>query len=278
MVWFRKPKYTIVSPKKKDMPDGLWKKCVSCGEIIYNKKLEENLQVCPKCNFHFRIGAWERIKTFADPGSFREYDKDMGPADPLQFTDSKPYPERLLEAQERTGLKEAVLTGEAAIGKLPVVVGVLDFGFMGGSMASVVGEKICRAIERAREEKLPLVMMCSSGGARMQEGIFSLMQMSKTSAALGLFSEASMPYISVLTNPTTGGVSASFAFLGDIIIAEPKALIGFAGPRVIKQTIQQELPEGFQTSEFLLKHGMIDMIASRLELKSVLVKLIRSLT
>ena len=278
MVWFRKPKYTIVAPKKKDMPDGLWTKCESCGGIVYNKKVEENFKVCPKCDYHFQMSAWERVKMLADTETFREYDSDMRSADPLKFSDSKPYTERLAEAQEKTGLTEAVLTGEMTVEELPVVVGILDFSFMGGSMASVVGEKITRAVERARERRFPIIMVCSSGGARMQEGILSLMQMSKTSAALGLFSEDSLPYIAVLTNPTTGGVSASFASLGDIIIAEPKALIGFAGPRVIKQTIQQELPKGFQTSEFLLEHGMIDMIVRRPELKLTLARLIRFVT
>jgi acetyl-CoA carboxylase carboxyl transferase subunit beta len=278
MVWFRKPKYTILAPKKKDMPDGLWTKCQSCGEIVYNKKLEENFKVCPKCDYHFQMNAWERVKMLADTDTFQEYDRDMKSIDPLKFNDSKSYAERLSEAQEKTGLAEAVITGEMIIEGAPVVIGILDFSFMGGSMASVVGEKVTRAIERARERRLPLIMVCSSGGARMQEGILSLMQMSKTSAALGLFAEDSLPYIAVLTNPTTGGVSASFASLGDIVIAEPKALIGFAGPRVIKQTIQQELPPGFQTAEFLLEHGMIDMIIRRPELKLTLAKLIRFLT
>jgi len=278
MVWFRKPKYTIVAPKKKDMPDGLWTKCESCGSIVYNKKVEENFRVCPKCDYHFQMSAWERVKMLADTDTFQEYDRDIKSTDPLKFSDTKPYTERLTEAQEKTGLTEAVLTGEMTVEGLPVVVGVLDFGFMGGSMASVVGEKVTRAVERARERRFPIIMVCSSGGARMQEGILSLMQMSKTSAALGLFSEDSLPYIAVLTNPTTGGVSASFASLGDIIIAEPKALIGFAGPRVIKQTIQQELPKGFQTAEFLLEHGMIDMIVRRPELKLTLARLIRFVT
>ena len=260
------------------MPDGLWTKCESCGEIVYNKKLEENCRVCTKCSFHFRMSAWERVKMLADTDTFQEYDIDIKPLDPLKFSDSKPYTERLAEAQKKTGLNEAVVTGQMTIEKMPAVLGVLDFGFMGGSMASVVGEKITRAIERAREKRLPLIIVCSSGGARMQEGILSLMQMSKTSAALGFFSEDSLPYISVVTNPTTGGVSASFASLGDIIISEPKALIGFAGPRVIKETIQQELPSGFQTAEFLLEHGMIDMITKRTELKSTLAGLISLLT
>ena len=278
MVWFRKPKYTILAPKKKDIPDGLWTKCESCSEIVYNKQLEENFRVCPKCNYHFRVGALERIVMLADEGSFHEYDKDMMPTDPLKFTDSKRYSERLTRAREKTGLTEAAATGEITIEGLPAVIGVLDFGFMGGSMASVVGEKICRAVETARERKIPFITVSSSGGARMQEGLFSLMQMAKTSSALGLFSEDNLPYIAVLANPTTGGVSASFASLGDIIIAEPRALIGFAGPRVIKQTIRQELPSGFQRAEFLLEHGMIDMIVSRQELKSTLAKLIRFLT
>jgi len=278
MAWFRKPKFTVFSKKKKDIPGGLWTKCGGCGDIVYNRRLRENFKVCPKCNYHFRMTARERIDMLADSESFVEYDRELATADPLEFADSKPYSERIQEAQKSTGMSEAIITGEMKINGLPVVAGVLDFGFMGGSMGSVVGEKVTRAIEKAREKQFALVFVCSSGGARMQEGILSLMQMPKTSAALGVFGEEGLPYISVLSNPTSGGVSASFGFLGDVIIAEPKALICFAGPRVIKQTIQQELPRGFQTSEFLLEHGMIDMIVSRPQLTGTIAKMIRLLT
>ena len=278
MVWFRKPKYTIFSSKKKDMPDGLWMKCESCLEIIYNKQLEENFRVCPKCGFHFQVNSSERLQMLADEGSFVETDANISSGDPLKFTDKKPYTERITKAREETGMAEACITGTADFDGVRAAVAVLDFRFMGGSMASVVGEKVCRAIEKSTDEKIPLVIVSASGGARMQEGMLSLMQMSKTSAALGRQHKAGLPYISILTNPTTGGVSASFAFLGDIIIAEPGALIGFAGPRVIKQTIHQELPRGFQTSEFLLEHGMIDMIVPRQELRAKTCRLLRLLT
>ncbi len=278
MVWFRKPRYTIFSSKKKDMPDGLWTKCESCSEIIYNKQLNENCRVCPKCGHHFKINAAERIEMLVDPDSFEETNADLHSGDPLSFKDSKPYAERLIKAREDTGLAEACITGTGDLDGVRTSLAVLDFRFMGGSMASVVGEKVCRAIEKSTEEKIPLVIVSASGGARMQEGILSLMQMTKTSAALGMQAKTGCPYISILTNPTTGGVSASFAFLGDVIIAEPRALIGFAGPRVIKQTIHQELPRGFQTSEFLLDHGMIDLIVTRQELKTTVCRLLRLLT
>jgi acetyl-CoA carboxylase carboxyl transferase subunit beta len=278
MAWFRKPKYTIFSSKKKDMPDGLWTKCESCSEIIYNKQLEDNLRVCPKCGFHFQVNAAERIAMLADPGTFVEEHKNITSLDPLSFKDSRPYTERIENAMAETGLNEACIAGWAEFEGIKASAAVLDFRFMGGSMASAVGEKVCRAIEKSAEEKIPLIIVSASGGARMQEGILSLMQMSKTSAALSMQSKTGCPYISILTNPTTGGVSASFAFLGDVIIAEPGALIGFAGPRVIKQTIHQELPRGFQTSEFLLEHGMIDLISPRRELRETTCRLLRLLT
>ncbi len=278
MAWFRKSKYTIFSSKKKDIPDGLWTKCESCSEIIYNKQLDENLKVCPKCGFHFRINSLERICMLADPDSFAEENAEIYSTDPLDFTDQEPYRERIEKARKQTGLAEACVTGKALMEGIPVALGVLDFRFMGGSMASVVGEKICRLIEKASAERISLLIVSASGGARMQEGVLSLMQMSKTSAALGMQEKTGCPYISIVTNPTTGGVSASFAFLGDVIIAEPGALIGFAGPRVIKQTIHQELPRGFQTAEFLLQHGMIDMIVRRPELKKTICRLLRLLT
>ncbi len=277
MAWFRKPKYTIFA-QKKDIPDGLWTKCDACSEIIYNKQLEENLRVCPKCSHHFQIGAQERLRMLADEGSFAACNSDLQPSDPLVFSDKKPYRERIEETQKETGLTEACITGRALMGGMPVVLAALDFRFMGGSMGSVVGEKICRAIEMSTAEKLPIIIVSASGGARMQEGVFSLMQMLKTSAALGRYEEAGQPFISILTHPTTGGVSASFAFLGDVIIAEPRALIGFAGPRVIKQTIHQELPRGFQTAEFLLEHGMLDIIVHRRELRTTVCRLLRLLT
>ena len=257
------------------MPDGLWTKCQSCGQPIYNKTLEENFQVCPKCNFHFVLGAWKRIDLLIDKDTFQEYDKDIQPTDPLEFKGPKSYVEKVLEDQEATGLKEAAIMGEGLLNKKRIIFGVTDSHFIMGSMGSVVGEKITRAIEKARDKKLPLIIVSGSGGgARMQEGMFSLMQMAKTSAALNYLHQANLPYISVLTNPTMAGVMASFAGLGDIIIAEPKALIGFTGPRVIEQTIRQKLPEGFQRSEFLLKHGLIDMIVHRKNLKTTLSQLL----
>jgi len=261
------------------MPDGLWTKCKGCGSPIYNKSLKEGLMVCPKCNYHFVLGAWERINITIDPNTFHEYDKDILPTDPLEFKGTKTYPEKISQDQDVTGLKEAAIIGEGLLDNKRIVFGVTDSGFIMGSMGSVVGEKITRATEKATEEKLPLVIVSGSGGgARMQEGMFSLMQMAKTSAALSRHHKAGLPYISVLTNPTMAGVMASFAGLGDIIIAEPKALIGFTGPRVIEQTIRQKLPEGFQRSEFLLEHGLIDMIVHRKNLKATLSQLIDYLT
>ncbi|MCK4325203.1 acetyl-CoA carboxylase carboxyltransferase subunit beta [bacterium] len=271
MVWFRKPKYIAVSPTKKEMPDGLWTKCEDCGEIIYNKELEENIKVCSKCNYHFRLGARERISLLLDEDSLQEYDRDMSSSDPLSFQGVKSYKEKLSEDQSKTGLIEAVVTGEGRLNGHPLIISVTDYRFIMGSMGSVVGEKITRAIERAMEKKLPFLSISGSGGgARMYEGMLSLMQMAKTSGAVAKLGEKGLLFISLLTDPTMGGVAASFASLGDIVIAEPKALIGFAGPRVIRETIGEELPPGFQKAEFMLEHGLIDMIVPRKELKVTL--------
>ncbi|NOZ63396.1 MAG: acetyl-CoA carboxylase carboxyltransferase subunit beta [Caldiserica bacterium] len=264
--------------RKRGIPDGVWTKCPSCEEIVYSKELEAKLKVCPKCNYHFRLTWQERLEQLVEPDSFQQIDTELLPTDPLNFVDLKNYSDRLKEAQEKTGLQEAIVTGIGNIGPHRVVIGIMDFSFLGGSMGSVVGEKITRALELAMREKLPVVMVCASGGARMQEGILSLMQMAKTSAAVGKLHEAGLPYITVLTDPTTGGVSASFAYLGDIIIAEPKALIGFAGPRVIEKTIGQKLPEGFQRAEFVYKHGLLDIVVKRKDLKDTLIKILNLLT
>ncbi|MEW6739055.1 MAG: acetyl-CoA carboxylase, carboxyltransferase subunit beta [Nitrospirota bacterium] len=273
MAWFKKTR-EVKAEKKVKIPEGLWVKCDSCKEIIYKKEIEKNLQVCPKCNYHFRISASERINLIADEGSFVEMDAELSTTDPLDFKDTLPYKNRLEENKKKTGLKEAAIYGDAAINQRHVVLAIMDFSFMGGSMGSVVGEKISRAAERALDEKIPLVVVSSSGGARMQEGMFSLMQMAKVSAAISKLKEAGVLYIAILADPTFGGVTASFAMLGDIIIAEPRSLIGFAGPRVIEQTIKQQLPENFQRAEFLLEHGMIDVVVERKELKNTVYKLI----
>lgn len=272
MGWFNRDRAPKGGGNRKvsRLPDGLWSKCNNCNEIIYNKELERNLYVCPKCNYHFRISSQKRIFLTLDKDSFVEYDPNIPSTDPLKFKDVKRYKDRLKENQKNTGMKDAAVTGEGKIDGISVMVGILDFSFMGGSMGVAVGEKITRLIERATEKKYPLIIFSSSGGARMQEGIFSLMQMAKTTAALGRFGETGLPYISILTDPTTGGVTASFAMLGDIILAEPKALIGFAGPRVIEQTIKQKLPEGFQRAEYLLEHGMVDAIVERKDIKDTL--------
>jgi acetyl-CoA carboxylase carboxyl transferase subunit beta len=268
MSWFRRTKKKLQgSAQKKSVPDGLWRKCDFCGEILYVKELEKRLWVCSKCDYHFMIGTEDYIEILCDPGSFRETHTGIRSSDPLDFRDSKRYRDRIREYTKKTGRDEAVVTGFAQMAGRDVVLAIMDFSFMGGSMGSVVGEKISRAMNDSIEKHRPLVVVSRSGGARMQESIFSLMQMAKTSAMLSKMSEERIPYISILTNPTTGGVTASFASLGDVIIAEPKALIGFAGPRVIQQTIRQELPEGFQRSEFLLRHGMIDMVCSRNKLR-----------
>jgi acetyl-CoA carboxylase carboxyl transferase subunit beta len=275
MALFGKPKYTIVRLKKKEMPDGVWTKCEGCSAVLYNKNLEENLKVCPKCDHHFILGAYERIKLLLDQDSFQEFDKDMSSMDPLDFKGPKTYKDKLSEAQRVTGLKEAAVFGQGLLNDKKVIVAVTDSRFIMGSMGSVVGEKITRAIETATKNKLPLIIVSGSGGgARMYEGMFSLMQMSKTCAALAKHHRARLVFISVLTNPTMAGVMASFAGIGDVIMAEPRALIGFTGPRVIEQTIKAKLPPGFQSSEFLLSHGLIDMIIHRKALKETLGKLI----
>jgi acetyl-CoA carboxylase carboxyl transferase subunit beta len=273
----KKPKYTIVKVAKRrgDIPNDLWTKCEDCKELIYNKKLEENMHVCPKCNFHFNLNAPDRIKVTIDEGTFKEMDPDMESLDPISFEGPKTYKEKIVKDQEATKLKDAVITGEGEINGRKVVIGVTDSRFIMGSMGSVVGEKLTRAIERSIETKNPLIIISGSGGgARMYEGMFSLMQMAKTSAALSKHNKAGCLFISILTNPTMAGIMASFASLGDLIIAEPKALIGFTGPRVIEQTIRQKLPPGFQKSEFLLEHGLIDMIVHRKTMKETLSKLL----
>ena len=256
-------------PTKDEAPSH-WVKCKACNSLMYYKEVENLLNVCPKCNFHMRITADKRIQMLADEGTFKEYDANLEPNDPLNFVDKKSYKKRIKENEEKTGRKSSAISGECLIDGKEVQLVVFDFSFMGGSLGSVEGEKIVRAINRAIQKRDPLVIVSASGGARMQESTFSLLQMSKTSAALAKLDDAGLPYISVLTDPTMGGVSASFAWLGDIIIAEPKALIGFAGQRVIKQTIGADLPEGFQRSEFLLEHGLIDMIVQRSELKKTI--------
>jgi len=263
--------------KRKNIPEGLWTKCPVSDEIVFNKDLEQNLMVVPKSGYHFPIGSRERIAALCDKDSFVEDDAGVKSADPLKFVDSAKYPDRIKRYEKESGLPEAVICGEGAIHGIRVSLAVMDFRFCGGAMGAAVGEKITRAVERALERKIPCIIISASGGARMQEGIFSLMQMAKTSAALGRLSEARLPFISVLTHPTTGGVTASFATLGDVILAEPGALIGFAGARVIKETTKQTLPAGFQTAEFLLKHGLIDQIVSRLEMRDRLRDLLQAL-
>ena len=264
---FHKPKYSTVQVKKKDIPQGLWRKCPASGEIIYNKELEQNQNVVPKSGFHFPIGSRKRLDFLLDEGSWDEKDRDLKPTDPLEFRDQKSYKDRVATYQKATGLNDSVIDGLGKIHGIPVSIAVMDFKFGGGSLGSVAGEKITRAIERSLEHKIPCVIISCSGGARMQEGILSLMQMAKTSAALAKLSKAKIPFISVLTNPTTGGVTASYAALGDVIISEPGALIGFAGRRVIKEATNEDLPEGFQTAEFLMDRGLIDMIVDRREMK-----------
>jgi len=268
MAWFKRSKENI-SPEtqKKELPDGLWEKCPSCNEIIHKKQLEQNLWTCLKCNYHFRIGSNEYIDILLDKNSFKELDKKMRSADPLNFEDTKKYSQRIQETIKKVGLNDAVITGTGKLNGLEIAFGCMDFKFIGGSMGSVVGEKIARLTDRAYKSKLPLIIVSSSGGARMMEGAYSLMQLAKTSSRLAKFSELGIPYISVMTDPTTGGTTASYAMLGDVHIAEPGALIGFAGPRVIKQTIGKDLPEGFQRSEFLLEQGFVDVIVHRKDLK-----------
>ena len=276
MAWFKKVRKPIEPQANKEsrVPEGLWVKCPSCGEVIYNKDLAATLSVCPKCAHHFRIGAIERLRMLFD-GDFREFDRDLRSTDPLAFVDTKPYRKRLDASIASTGMKDAVVSAIGRIEGIETAVAAMEYTFIGGSMGVVVGEKITRAIERAIAQQLPVVIVASSGGARMMEGALSLMQMAKISGALARLDRARLPYVSVLTDPTTGGVTASFAMLGDVNIAEPKALIGFAGPRVIEQTIRQKLPEGFQRSEFLLERGMIDMVVDRRELKAAVARVLR---
>jgi len=271
MAWFKKQKSPEAEGlKRPKIVEGMWLKCNHCREIVYRKEVDRNNKVCPKCDYHFPISVSERISMLVDLGTFKEWDPEVEPQDPLQFHDSRSYRDRLKSQQEKTGRKDAIVIGEGVINGRKVVLGVFDFSFMGGSMGSVVGEKICRAVDRAVAARAPLVLVTTSGGARMQEGILSLVQMAKTSAAVAKLGEARLPLISILADPTFGGVTASVAMLGDIITAEPKALIGFAGPRVIEQTIKQQLPDEFQRAEFLLEHGMIDMIVERKRLKETL--------
>jgi acetyl-CoA carboxylase carboxyl transferase subunit beta len=272
VAWFKKEKTPRqATPERRiKVPEGLWVKCDACKEIIYKKEVARNANVCPKCNYHFRIGSKERLRMLLDEERWVEFDNDIAPVDPLRFEDTKPYAERLVVYQKRTGLKDAFISCAGTLGGHPVIVGVMEYGFMGGSMGSVVGEKVTRCAERAIRDRSALIVISCSGGARMQEGVLSLMQMAKISAALARLHEAGLPYVSILTDPTTGGVTASFAMLGDLNIAEPRALIGFAGPRVIEQTIRQRLPEGFQRAEFLLEHGMLDMVVERARLRDVL--------
>ncbi|NET74376.1 MAG: acetyl-CoA carboxylase carboxyltransferase subunit beta [Sphaerospermopsis sp. SIO1G2] len=260
-------------PKK--IPDGLWVQCKNCGKTVFKRLVEERLETCPECGFHFPMSAHKRVESLIDEGTWEEWDKDLTSADPLQFVDTKPYKDRINAYVKKTGNKNAAVCGTGACEGMPVGLGVMDFSFGGGSMGSVVGEKLTRMIENSTKANMPAIIVCASGGARMQEGVLSLMQMAKTSAALARHAEAKLPYISILTNPTTGGVSASFATLGDVNIAEPKALIGFTGARVIQNTIKQDLPEGFQTSEFCMDHGQVDLIVPRQDLKAELARILR---
>jgi len=277
MAWFRRePAPLTPGEQESRVPEGLWVKCSSCKEIIYRKEVVKNQSVCPKCSFHFRISAPERLALLFD-GSWEEFDSGLQSADPLRFRDTKSYAARLKDGKDKTNSWDAIISAVGVLGGTRTVVAAMEYGFIGGSMGVVVGEKVTRAVERAVKEKLPLIVVSCSGGARMMEGTLSLMQMAKISAALARLDEARLPFISLLTDPTTGGVTASFAMLGDLNVAEPGALIGFAGPRVIEQTIRQKLPPGFQRSEFLLEHGMLDMVVDRRELKKTLVRCLRFL-
>ncbi|MDA0986926.1 MAG: acetyl-CoA carboxylase, carboxyltransferase subunit beta [Bacteroidetes bacterium] len=275
MAWFKRSKENIsIESQKRDTPEGLWKKCPACGEILHIQTLKENLSVCSKCNYHFRIGSEEYFSFLLDDKSFKEYDAKMISKDFLNFVDTKKYKDRIREAIKSTGLKDAIRYGTATINKIPVSIACMDFEFIGGSIGSVVGEKIARAADLALNKKIPLIIISSSGGARMMEAAYSLMQLAKTSSRLNRLAKAKVPYISILTDPTTGGASASFSMLGDIHIAEPGALIGFAGPRVIKQTIKKELPEGFQKAETVLEKGFIDLVVHRKEIRQTLTRLL----
>jgi acetyl-CoA carboxylase carboxyl transferase subunit beta len=278
-MWFKKDRAPKEPRERRasKVPEGLWVKCDNCRQILYNKELARNFKICPKCGFHFRLSAPERLRMLFDDERYTEIDGHLRSADPLKFRDSKKYRDRLRDAEENVGTSDAIVIGTGTLEQIPVLIGAMEFFFMAGSMGSVVGEKVTRAAERAIAERRPLILVSCSGGARMQEGILSLMQMGKISAALGRLAEHRIPYLSVMTDPTTGGVTASYAMLGDLNVAEPNALIGFAGPRVIEQTIRQTLPEGFQRSEFLLEHGMLDFIVDRSEMKATLARCLRLL-
>ncbi len=277
-MWFKKDRVPKEPRERQSkVPEGLWVKCDNCREILYSKELARNFKICPKCSFHFRLSAPERLRMLFDDEKYVELDGELRSTDPLKFRDTKRYRDRLKQNLENVGTSDAIVIGSGTMGRIPVLIGAMEFFFLGGSMGSVVGEKVARAAERALRDRRPLILVSTSGGARMQEGILSLMQMGKISAALGRLSEAKIPYISVMADPTTGGVTASYAMLGDLNVAEPGALIGFAGPRVIEQTIRQTLPEGFQRSEFLLEHGMLDFVVGRQEMKETLVRCLRLL-
>jgi acetyl-CoA carboxylase carboxyl transferase subunit beta len=275
---FPKPSLKIPTNKKREMPEGLWQKCPDCGDVIHNLELVQNLKVCPKCDYHFTLSARERIANLIDPGTFVEFDENMLSVDVLNFKGVAAYTDRLKNYQEKTGLKDAVLTGFGTLEERQVAIAVMDFSFLAATMGSVVGEKITRLVESATRERRPVIIVAASGGARMYEGMLSLMQMAKTSGALARQAEAGLPFISVLTHPTTAGVMASFASLGDLIVAEPKCMIGFAGPRVIRETTHQDLPPGFQTAEFLQQHGLIDKIVHRKDLRTTLDSVLGYLT
>jgi acetyl-CoA carboxylase carboxyl transferase subunit beta len=279
LTWFKRESGDIqASGEKRVRTEGLWVKCEGCRQIIWKKELEDNLNVCPKCEYHFRIGSVERLLLLLDEGSIETSDESLASTDPLSFVDTRPYSDRLAKSQTDTGLKDAIINAHGTLHGRPVIVSSMEYSFIGGSMGAVVGEAITRAIERALEQKKPIIVVSASGGARMMEGVVSLMQMAKISAALARLDSARVPYISVLTDPTTGGVTASYAMLGDLNIAEPGALIGFAGPRVIEQTIRQKLPEGFQTSEFLLQHGMLDAVVHRRDMKTYIARALDFMT
>jgi acetyl-CoA carboxylase carboxyl transferase subunit beta len=279
MAWFKKARRPIASSAVQNrIPEGLWVKCPSCGKILYEKDLVKNLLVCSKCDHHLRMTATQRLESLLDEASWTEFDRELRSTDPLNFHDTKPYKSRLTSSETKVGTQEAAIAAVGTLDRIDISIVAMEYGFIGGSMGIVVGEKITRAIERAIEHKIPLVIVSCSGGARMMEGTLSLMQMAKISAALAKLDRAALPYIAILTDPTTGGVTASFAMLADLSIAEPNALIGFAGPRVIEQTIRQKLPSGFQRSEFLLKHGMLDLVVHRRDLKSTVARILRLLT
>ena len=275
MPFFNKKNYSTIKVRKREMPDGLWLKCPGCAEIVFKQELEANLQVCPKCGYHFQMNRNARINMLLEEGSFEEWDENLISVDTLGFTGTASYPSKLSENKKKTGYNDAITIGKGKMEELDVGLGVMDFSFLGASMGAVVGEKVTRLIEKCTANQMSVVIVCASGGARMYEGMFSLMQMAKTSGALARHAQAGLAYIPVLTHPTTAGVMASFATLGDVIVAEPAALIGFAGPRVIKETTQQDLPDGFQRSEFLLKHGLLDVVVKRSQLKPTLVNLLR---